>query len=72
MNKEQMEYLLSKELLTVPEVRAMLGLSNVTVTRMIGINLEGVDLSTSDKKANWRIRSRSVRKLLGMDEVVTA
>jgi len=69
LNKQEMNQLLSKELLTVPEVQAALELAAQTVIRKIneGI-LEGVNLAPGRGKANWRIRSSSVKELLGIKE----
>jgi Helix-turn-helix domain len=71
LNKQEMNQLLSKEFLTVPEVQAALGLAAQTVIRKIndGI-LEGVDLAPGKSRANWRIRSSSVKELLGIQEPI--
>jgi len=71
LNKQEMNQLLSKEFLTVPEVQAALGLAAQTVIRKIneGI-LEGVDLAPGKSRANWRIRSSSLKELLGMKEPI--
>ncbi len=72
MDSTELRKILRKELLTIPEVQEILGLSWVTVSRMIGSKLEGINLGNSPNKANWRIRSSSVKRLLGIEDEVPA
>ncbi len=64
--------LLDKELLTVSEVSSILRVSWVTAARMIGNGLEGVNIGAKPSKAYWRIYSRSVKKILGIEEQIPA
>jgi len=76
MNKREMDELLSKEILTVYEVEQILRLSSQTIIQKIKKGeIEAFSTSPrSGDKQTWRIWSRSVKKIMGIenDEVVPA
>jgi hypothetical protein len=73
MNRFEIETRLDKEFLTVNEAGQILTMTDAGVIRKIGRGqLEGVNINPGGKNAVWRIRSRSVRKLLGLEDNIPA
>lgn len=69
MNREEIDKLLAAEFVTVADVQRILDLSATPIIRKIESGeLEGVNIAPKSGRATWRIRSRSVKKLLGLEE----
>ena len=66
MNKQQMDKALSKVYISTAEACDILGISRTTIGKLIGTRLEAIDISSGDK-AVWRIKSDSVKRMLGME-----
>lgn len=73
MNISEIMEILGKEFVTPKEVAKILGVTTVTVNRKIeSEQLEGVDLNPGGKNPTWRVRSRSVKRMLGIDDQIPA
>jgi hypothetical protein len=73
VNKQEMDNLLSKELLTVPDVMRLLQVSYSTVyNRIMDCTLEAFNANPDAGRSHWRIWTRSVKKLMGIDEQIPA
>jgi hypothetical protein len=69
MNIDELsERLMSEPLLTVEEVGRILRVDRATAAKMIGHGLEGINVGRGTKNSYWRITSRSVRRLLGLED----
>jgi transposase len=73
VNAEEIRTKLSQEFLSVTDVAEILGVDYVSVVRWYDAgHLEGVNIappSSSRRKRLLRIKSRSVQKLLGIDDL---
>jgi hypothetical protein len=73
MDKQGMDELLSKEFLTVPEVMQLFGISQATVGNKIRKgHFEAFNMAPNEGRPVWRIWTRSLKKLMGIDEQVPA
>ena len=72
MDRNELNELLNKEFLTVREVMAALDVTRMTISRKVRLGqLDGVNINPGVKNV-WRIRPRSLKRLLGIDDQIPA